>query len=85
MAISFETFEEAEALKTEHDMVCGVRVSETEDRYFVVDADTPDDQIHELSFEIKNGRARSSYEKWVADMAGVSTDAHTPEPEPVTV
>lgn len=71
MVITFLSYDEAaEALTDpEVDMICGVRVSETEDRYFILPRSTPDDTIHDISFEIRNGRLPSAYERWIAEMA----------------
>lgn len=67
--VTYPTYDDAAALcaDPETHMVCGVRVSDTEDRYFVLPRDIPDDEAYALAFEIKHGRPLSTYEKALAD------------------
>ena len=67
--ITYATYDEAADTveDSETHMVCGVRVSDTEDRYFVLDRATPDDEAYSIAFELKHGRPLSTYEKALAD------------------
>lgn len=75
--VTFPSYDEAFEHVTDADaqMVCGVRVSDTEDRYFVLDRETPDDVAYAIAFEIKHGRPLSTYEKALADHVKEKADA----------
>jgi len=77
MATTFPTYEAAaEACPDTDDfMICGVRVSETEDVYLFLERDIPDAIAETLFYEIKHGRPPSTYEKWLWDMARERADA----------
>lgn len=65
----FDTFDEATAAATENEVVCGTLLSSGVPKYFLVSADTPDDEIRDRSFEIREGRQPSAYERWLLRVA----------------
>lgn len=71
MATTFPTYEAAaEACPdTEDYMICGVRVSETEDAYLFLERSIPDEIAEAIFYEIRHGVAPTTYEKWVWGMA----------------
>jgi hypothetical protein len=62
----FEDWDEAVAANEELEgfTVCGTLLESGEPRYFLMRADTPDAEIRAKAFEIREGRAMSSYEQW---------------------
>lgn len=70
MALTYDTYEEADAARESEDthMVCGVRIEEGVDRYFVLPRSIPDETAYEIAFEIKNGRPITKYERWLRSM-----------------
>jgi hypothetical protein len=70
MTVAFETFEEADDVRDpDHEVVCGVRMDDGSARYFVLDADCPDDVGHDVAFAIRHGRQPTSYEAWLKRVA----------------
>ena len=73
MAITYATFEDAHGSIPDEDrdtyMVCGVRVSETEDAYLVLERSIPDDVAEEIFYEVRHKKTPSTYEKWLWGMA----------------
>lgn len=77
MSRTFETYDEAFAAieDPEADMVCGVRMEDESARYFVMPRNAPDDLIADRSFEIRNGRPVSNYERMIKSLAERLTTA----------
>ena len=70
MALTYETYEAADLAREsdETHMVCGVRLEDGSDRYFVLPRDIPDEKAYEIAFEIRNGRPITDYEHWLRSM-----------------
>lgn len=71
MTRTFETWEAAAESRVDEDteMVCGVRMEDESARYFVVPRDTPDQEIADMAFEIRNGRPVTPYERTIRELA----------------
>lgn len=70
MTLAFNTWDEAAAVHDETiEMVCGVRMEDGTDRYFVMGREAPDELIHDTAFEIRNGRGVSPYEQSLHEVA----------------
>lgn len=65
----FDSFDEATAAAAANEVVCGTLLSSGEPRYFLVAADASDEMIRDRSFEIREGRPPSSYERWLLKVA----------------
>lgn len=65
----FETFDDATAAAATGQVVCGTLLLSGEPRYFLVDADAPTEVIRDRSFEIREGRPPSTYERWLLRVA----------------
>jgi hypothetical protein len=70
MAVAFTTYDEAdEARDPEIEMVCGVRMKDGTDRYFLMGRQAPDELVHDTAFEIREGREISPYERSLHEVA----------------
>lgn len=71
MIETFETYEAAAERNEDPDkfMVCGTRLLDGTPRYFLLDRETPDHIGRDISFEIRNGRPPSQYERWLVEIA----------------
>lgn len=65
----FNTFDDAAGARTDDESVCGVRLEDGSDRYFLMPADTPDGTIHDRAFEIRHGKPMTSYQRTIMDLA----------------
>ena len=65
----FDSFDKATAAAATGEVVCGTLLSSGEPRYFVVSVDASDETIRDRSFEIREGRPPSTYERWLLKVA----------------
>lgn len=49
--------------------VCGTLMPDGEPRYFVMDAEADDDDVHDVAFEIRHGTPPDEYTDWLRDQA----------------
>lgn len=68
-AVVFDDFDSAQAAAADTDMVCAAVLPDGTPKYFVVPKDSPDDDIRDRSFEIREGRPPSTYERWLLQQA----------------
>lgn len=64
----FKTPEEAADRRAEGQVVCAVPV-DNEARYFLASVDATDDEMSDLAFRVEHGRDKSTYERWLINMA----------------
>jgi hypothetical protein len=58
---TFDSFSTADAAAADHEQVCGTYIGE-KPVYYLLPRDASDDEIRDAAFEVRNGRAPSSYE-----------------------
>ena len=65
--ITYDTYEAADEARENEEthMVCGVRMEDGSDRYFILLRDIADDDAYEIAFEVRSGRQISQYERWL--------------------
>lgn len=67
---TWANFDEAVAAAAETEMVCGTLDKETNDVvYFLMPRGVDDDAVAEQAFQVREGRPRSEYERWLMDQA----------------
>jgi hypothetical protein len=78
----FEDWDEAVAANGELEgfTVCGTLLESGEPRYFLMPVTAPDAEIRARAFEIREGRAMSSYEQWALQAAERWHDAEVGQP-----
>jgi hypothetical protein len=66
---TYESFEDAQADLAEGHCVSGTLAKDGKPVYFNVPADTSDDRMREIAFEIREGEPMSDYQKYMIDRA----------------
>lgn len=66
---TYTDFDEASVAKGDGQMLCGTLDHEKVAHYFVMPVDASDEQISDRAFEIREGRPRSEYERWLMKTA----------------
>jgi hypothetical protein len=78
----FEDFDSAAAAKHDGQMICGVRLEDQSDRYFLMPVTASNEDVSRRSFEIYHGKPMSRYQEFVMELA-LRRLAKRPAPEAI--